>query len=183
MPLLWALLGAAAAGVDRAAWAALMQEPQLPKAWLLTMGTGVAATVLSLALSAWVIGGSFPGPAWQRLVRWLPPLLATPHAAFAIGLAFLVAPSGWVLRALSPWATGLDAPPPWPTTQDPWGLGLVAVLVAKEVPFLLWTAAAQLQRADAGGRLARELTLARTLGYSPRRAWRVVGWPQLAPRL
>ena len=50
--------------------------------------------------------------------------------AFAIGLAFLIAPSGWLLRLLSPWATGFEAPPPWPTTQDPWGLGLIAVLVA-----------------------------------------------------
>jgi hypothetical protein len=75
-------------------------------------------------------------------------MLAVPHAAFAIGLAFLIAPSGWLLRLLSPWATGFEAPPPWPTTQDPWGLGLIAVLVAKEVPFLLWMAATQLQRAE-----------------------------------
>ena len=64
-------------------------------------------------------------------------MLATPHAAFAIGLAFLLAPSGWLLRGLSPWLTGFDFPPPWPTTQDPWGLGLIAALVLKEIPFLL----------------------------------------------
>jgi len=110
-------------------------------------------------------------------------MLAVPHAAFAIGLAFLIAPSGWLLRALSPWATGFDAPPPWLTTQDPWGLGLIAVLVAKEVPFLLWAAATQLQRADVAHRLTRELQVTLSMGYGPRKAWWIVLWPQLWPRL
>jgi putative thiamine transport system permease protein len=110
-------------------------------------------------------------------------MLAVPHAAFAIGFAFLVAPSGWLLRAFSPWATGFEAPPPWATTQDPWGLGLIAVLVAKEVPFLLWAAATQLQRADVANRWSRELELARGMGYAPQRAWWRVLWPQLWPRL
>jgi putative thiamine transport system permease protein len=183
LPLAWAAGAAVLAGLDHAGWEALAQEPQLPRAWLMTLWTGLGATALSLAATAWILSRSFPGAGWERAVRRLPPLLATPHAAFAIGLAFLIAPSGWILRALSPWATGPDAPPPWPTTQDPWGLGLVAVLVAKEVPFLLWTAASQLQRADVGGRLARELEVARSLGYAPHRAWWRIVWPQLAPRL
>jgi putative thiamine transport system permease protein len=57
------------------------------------------------------------------------------------------------------------------------------VLVAKEVPFLLWTAAAQLQRPDVGQRLARELQVAQTLGYWPVTAWWQIVWPQLWPRL
>jgi putative thiamine transport system permease protein len=117
------------------------------------------------------------------LLRGLPVMLATPHAAFAIGLVFLIAPSGWILRALSPWLTGFDWPPPWPTTQDPWGLGLIVALTAKEVPFLLWTAATQLQRDDVRQRWRAEHTLAQTLGYAPQRAWWRVVWPQLAPRL
>jgi len=84
---------------------------------------------------------------------------------------------------LSPWGTGLTDPPPWPTTQDPWGLGLIFVLVLKEVPFLLWAALAHLQRPDVARRLRQELTLAHTLGYSEREAWWRVGWPQLLPRL
>ncbi|MEO7547320.1 MAG: hypothetical protein ABIT82_02770, partial [Ramlibacter sp.] len=183
LPLVWALFHAAGAGIDPSAWAALQREPQLARAWGTTLFTGLAATLLSLALSAWILSRSFPGPAWTRALSWLPPMLATPHASFAIGLAFLIAPSGWILRLLSPWATGFDAPPPWPTTQDPWGLGLVAVLVAKEVPFLLWTAAGQLQRPDVGVRLGRELNVALSLGYSPQRAWWRIVWPQLAPRL
>ena len=40
------------------------------------------------------------------------PVLAMPHVGFAIALAALIAPSGWILRLLSPWFTGAIAPPP-----------------------------------------------------------------------
>ena len=183
VPLAWIALAAARAGLDATAWIALAADPQAPRALALSLWTGLASTALSVAIAAALLARGFPGPGWSRLLRALPPMLATPHAAFAIGLAFLVAPSGWLLRALSPWATGLDAPPPWPTTQDPWGLGLIAVLVAKEVPFLLWAAATQLQREDVSRRRTRELDLARSLGYGARRAWWRVLWPQLWPRL
>lgn len=183
LPMLAIALAAVGAAADGAAWRALVDQPQWPRATAMSLWTGLAATALSLLVSAWLLCRLFPGPAWQGMVRWLAPLLAVPHAAFAIGLAFLVAPSGWLLRLLSPWATGLQAPPPWSTTQDPWGLGLIAVLVCKEVPFLLWTAATQLQRADVAQRLSRELALAQTMGYARHRAWWRVVWPQLWPRM
>lgn len=183
IPLLWAAWTALVAALDTHAWLDLMANPQTIKALGMTLWTGIAASILSAGIAAWLISYHFPGPRWGRLVRALSPMLAVPHAAFAIGLAFLVAPSGWTLRALSPWATGLDAPPPWPTTQDPWGLGLIAVLVAKEVPFLLWAAATQLQRADVTQRWSAELQVARTMGYGHRAAWWRVLWPQLWPRL
>lgn len=182
-PLVWASALAVAAGTHSAAWRALWVDPQWPRALAMTLWTGLAATALSTALTAWVLVRSFPGPAWQRVVNLFSPMLAVPHAALAIGLVFLVAPSGWVLRALSPWATGFDAPPPWATSQDPWGLGLILALTAKETPFLLWAAATQLQRSDTGPRWLRELQLARSLGYAPQTAWRHVLWPQLWPRL
>ncbi len=183
VPLLWSLWGAVLAGIDAAAWAALRRDTQAPHALAMSLWTGVASSTLAVGTAAWVLSRSVGQPVWPRMVRWLGPMLAVPHAAFAIGLVFLVAPSGWLLRVLSPWATGFAAPPPWLTTQDPWGLGLIAVLAFKEVPFLLWTAMAHLQRPDVAQRLQRELQLAHTLGYSPGAAWWRVGWPQLWPRL
>jgi len=186
LPLLWSLWGALAAGLDAGAWQALAQEPHLLQALALTLWTGLASTALAVGATAAVLAatvGHLHTHATQRLIRWLAPLLAVPHAAFAIGLVALLAPSGWVLRLLSPWATGLTTPPPWPTTQDPWSLGLMAVLVLKEVPFLLWAALAHLQRPDVARRLHQELRLAHTLGYSAAQAWWRVGWPQLLPRL
>jgi putative thiamine transport system permease protein len=183
VPLLGVVASVLAAGCDAAAWQALARAPQLPRALAMTLWTGLAATLLAITCSAVLLSHSFPGPRWAGTVKLLPSLLAVPHAAFAIGFAFLIAPSGWLLRALSPWATGWGVPPPWPTTQDPWGLGLIAVLVAKEVPFLLWAAASQLQRADVAQRYTREHAVALSLGYSPQQAWWRVLWPQLWPRL
>lgn len=183
VPLSWSVVSAISAGLDAAAWRAVLADPQLPRAIALSVASGVAATTLSLALAAWLLSRAFAGPAWPAVTRAMAPLLAMPHAAFAIGLAFLVAPSGWLLRLLSPWATGFDAPPGWETTQDPWGLALTGALVGKEVPFLVWAAATQLQRADVGARWSSELHLARTMGYGAQAAWWRVVWPQLWPRL
>ena len=183
VPLVWTVGAALRGAFDLAAWQSVWADTQTWRAVGLTLITGVLASGLAMALAAWLLSHHFPGRRWSALVRALGPLLAVPHAAFAIGLAFLIAPSGWLLRAFSPWATGLNAPPPWLTTQDPWGLGLVLVLVAKEVPFLLWAAATQLQRADIAPTLQRELQVARSLGYAPQTAWWRVLWPQLWPRL
>lgn len=183
VPVAWAAASAVGAGSDAAAWHALLADTQWRRALALSVGTGLAATALSVLASAWILSRSFAARPWTVLVRTLAPMLAMPHAAFAIGLAFLLAPSGWILRALSPWATGFVLPPPWITTQDPWGLGVVAALVGKEVPFLLWVALSQLQRADAGALWARELDLARSMGYTRSAAWWRVVWPQLWPRL
>lgn len=182
VPLLWSSAAAVLAGLDVSAWSAMATAPQTWQALALSLWTGVAASALAIAASAWILSRSFPYR-WPPVVRLLGPMLAVPHAAFGIGLVFLISPSGWLLRLLSPWASGMDAPPPWPTSQDPWGLGLIAALVAKEVPFLLWAAAAHLQRADVAHRLRRELDLARCLGYNPATAWWRVVWPQLWPRL
>ena len=187
LPMLWSLAAAGASAAQLEAWRALWQEPLVWRALCQSIWTGLASTLLALGLSAWILAAtvgrlqSLEGS--NRLARWLAPLLSVPHAAFAIGCVALLAPSGWLLRLFSPWGTGLTDPPPWPTTQDPWGLGLIFVLVLKEVPFLLWAALAHLQRPDVARRLRQELTLAHTLGYSEREAWWRVGWPQLLPRL
>lgn len=183
VPLLWTALEALRTGSHSAAWRSLAQDPALVHAALLTLWTGLASTLLAWWGAAALLARGFVRQRLARLLRGLPVMLATPHAALAIGFLFLLAPSGWLLRALSPWLTGFDSPPPWPTTQDPWGLGLIAALVIKEIPFLLWTAATQLQRDDVRQRWRAEHALAQTLGYAPRRAFWLVLWPQLATRL
>lgn len=183
LPML-ATAGFALAELAKAeAWRALGADTTWPRALGLSLWTGLASTALAWWASCALLRRAFVGGALARLLRPVPALLATPHAAFAVGLLFLIAPSGWLLRALSPWLTGFDWPPPWPTSQDPWGLGLILGLAAKEIPFLLWTAATQLQRSDVQRRWQAEHTLARTLGYTPARAFDAVVWPQLRPRL
>jgi putative thiamine transport system permease protein len=183
LPLLTVAAQSLRALFDMAAWMSLAQDSQWLPALALSLWTGLASTALAWWITAWLLAQGFVRQRLGALLSGLPVMLATPHAAFAIGLVFLIAPSGWVLRALSPWLTGFDWPPAWPTTQDPWGLGLIVALTLKEIPFLLWTAATQLQRDDVRQRWRAEHTLAQTLGYTPQRAWWRVVWPQLAPRL
>lgn len=183
LPLLATAALALGALFDATAWRALAQDPQLPRALGLSLWTGLASTAIAWWATRALLAQAFVQQRLARLLSGLPVMLATPHAAFAIGLAFLLAPSGWLLRGLSPWLTGFHFPPPWATTQDPWGLGLIAALVLKEIPFLLWTAATQLQRDDVRQRWRAEHALAQTLGYTPQRAFARVVWPQLAPRL
>jgi putative thiamine transport system permease protein len=107
------------------------------------------------------------------------PLLAAPHLALAVGLAFLIAPSGWLVRLIAPWPTGWHTPPDVPLVQDPFGLALTFGLVLKETPFLLLLTFAALGqvRADA------QLRMARSLGYGPVQAWLKVVLPQVYPQI
>ncbi|KFE34802.1 ABC transporter permease [Thioclava atlantica] len=160
-------------------WGGVMEALSLPgidTSLRLTLVTGIGATVLSLAasipLSRWLVTR-------EASARWLTPLLAVPHAALAIGLAFLIAPSGWTARLISPWATGWDLPPQIVTVGDPWGLTLILGLMLKEVPFLtLMTLVAAAQKP-----LAAQMAAGRALGYAPGRAWARIVWPQLYPAL
>ncbi len=183
LPLGWSLAVALVSGLNAAAWRALMADTQFLNAMGVSLWTGIASSLLAAGITAWLLCMLFPGPAWRRTVRFLGPMLAVPHVAFAVGLVALIAPSGWLLRLVSPWGTGFSSPPPWATTQDPWGLGLIAVLAFKEVPFLLWAATTQLQRGDVARRLAAELDVARSMGYALNAAWWRIVWPQLWPRL
>ena len=175
------LLGVAAAAVelDGSGLRALIDAPGLGSAVLLSLWTGLCATAMSLALVA-AIGAAFhDSHVFALLRRALGPLLAVPHAAMAIGLAFLIAPSGWLMRLLSPWLTGLDAPPDLALVKDPYGLALIAGLTIKEMPFLFLMMLAALNQVDA----RRTVHVARSLGYRPAIAWMRTVWPQIYPQL
>lgn len=153
----------------------LLAWPGLWTAVRLSLVSGFAATGLSLAIVALILAGWSGTRAFRWVERALSPLLSVPHAAAAFGLAFLIAPSGWLARLLSPWATGWTRPPDLLIPQDGYGIALTLGLVVKEVPFLLLMSISALSQVDA----ARSLTLAQTLGYG-----RVTGWLKVVfPRL
>ncbi len=139
----------------------------LPRAMMLSIGTGLLATVISLAIVMLVTAGWSGTRPFLMLERALSPLLAVPHAAAAFGLAFLIAPSGWLARLTSPGLTGWDRPPDLLIVQDSWGLAMTAGLIVKEVPFLLLITLAALGQADA----QRSVRVAQALGYR-----RLTGW-------
>jgi putative thiamine transport system permease protein len=145
----------------------LFDWPGFPRAVTLSITTGVGATFISLLIVMLITAGWYGTRFFSALQRLLSPLLSVPHAAAAFGLAFLITPSGWIARLLSPWATGWAQPPDLLIVQDPAGLSLMAGLVAKEVPFLLLMTLAALPQVDAD----RSLTLSKTLGYGRVAAW------------
>ncbi len=160
-------------------WRQLIAVPGLGRSVALSLWTGVAATGLSLAAVVLIVARFQGASAFRLIVRLLSPILAVPHAAAAFGLAFLIAPSGWIMRGLSPWATGSDLPPDLLIVQDPLGLSLVAGLVVKEVPFLMLMTLAALPQADA----ARSRLVGLTLGYRPVTAWLKCVLPRVYPQI
>lgn len=172
--LCWALAPAGSAAV----WRALLAAPEWPQALLATLCSTLLSTAAALLLAGAITMQTYPQGAWLRLQRRLTLLLAVPHAAFAVGLFFLLAPSGWLARLLAQ-LLEWTRPPDWPMVHDEWGLCLALALAIKEAGFLLWALSALLGEQQLG----RQMTVARSLGYSRHQAWRQVLWPQLLPRL
>lgn len=158
---------------------ALIGWPGLPRAAALSVISGAASTLIALGLTGLIVAMLHDRPGFALLRRLLSPLLAVPHAAAALGLAFLIAPSGWIVRALSPWATGWQVPPDLLLINDPGGIALTLGLVAKEVPFLLLMALAALPACDAPRRLA----VTAALGYGRLAGFALAVWPALYARL
>lgn len=152
-------------------WRALIAYPGLVSA---TRASLIAAFIalpvalgLALVMLAWIApaGTIRPGlpDSLAKVLSWL---LSTPHAAFAIGLAFLLAPSGWLVR-IAALALPIATPPGYVLPHDRWGLALAVGLVLKEMPFLLFAALTALRQVDA----PRLLAVGVGLGYRPDAAW------------
>jgi len=158
---------------------ALLAWPGFGPAARLSVSTGLLASGLSLLIVTLVCASWHGTRAFDLLERVLSPLLSVPHAAAAFGIAFLIAPSGWLARTVSPWLTGWERPPDLLITQDPAGLALVAGLIAKEVPFLLLMTIAALGQV----RATQSRVVAQALGYGRSRAWLKTVFPRIYPQI
>lgn len=182
LPIATALPLALAPALDAAAWLSLWADPQLPRAIGASLFSALASTLVALLLAMLLTTALHGSRAWTWLQQALAPMLALPHAALAIGLAWLVAPSGALARLIAPIALW-DSPPQWETVNDRHALLLSAVLVLKELPFLLWNLAALLTRPEVAAELRAQQAVGRSLGYAPQTLWWRVGWPVWLPRL
>jgi len=165
------------AGMD--GWQSLFDDPTFQPALGTAVSVGLRATALSVLLAGCILSAVALSPLRRRLETLMSPVLAVPHAALAIALAFLLSPSGWLVRLFSPGVTGFQRPPDWLIIGDPGGWTLTVALVVKETPFLLLTAiavAGQLQ-------LDRQIRAAMALGHPRGRAWLLVAAPQLLRRM
>lgn len=142
----------------------------------LSLMSALGSTALSAVLALGLLTVLWDRPAGARWLARLPAMLAAPHAAFAIGLALLLAPSGWIARLLAPLA-GWASPPDWRSVNDPAAWSLTLALALKELPFLVWTLAAWLARPEVGPRLRAQIALGRSLGMSASQVWWRALWP------
>ncbi|PST17570.1 ABC transporter permease [Mesorhizobium plurifarium] len=153
----------------------LARQPHILRSVLTGLAAGLLTTVATVAIVGTFVAGFAGTPVFTRIQHVVSPLLAVPHAAAAFALAFLVAPSGFLLRLISPEVTGFTRPPDWLLPNDPLALTMVAGLVTKEVPFLFLMMLAALPQLA----LLRARRLAAALGYGPVAGFVVCLWPAL----
>lgn len=165
--------------ISLAPWRGLFSWPGLASASRLSVVTALAATAISLGATILICAAWHGTRVFGVIERLLSPLLSIPHAAAALGLAFLIAPSGWLSRLASPWATGWERPPDLLVVNDPTGLALIAGLAVKEIPFLLLMTLAALTQIPA----RRSLLVAETQGYGRVTAWVKTVFPRVYPQI
>jgi putative thiamine transport system permease protein len=151
---------------------ALLEHPQFWGALGLTVFTGVVSTAIALICALMIVAGRM-----DRLPNTAA-YLAVPHLSLAIGLAMVIMPTGLIARILAVpflWTS----PPQWVSVQDPYGLSLIAALVLKETPFLVFTFASLLNRDDMRVALQGQMRAARSLGHGEMSVFARVVAPQL----
>jgi putative thiamine transport system permease protein len=166
-------------GLDLAPWRQLWALPGIATSVRLSLTTGLLATALSLVLAI-SLCAVIHGRTGASRLRWtLSPLLATPHAAMAVGLAFLIAPSGWIARLIADLITGWRVPPQLMSVNDPAGLALVFGLVVKELPFFLLVILSALNQVP----VRQQMAVGESLGYGPGVVWIKIILPQVYPQI
>lgn len=140
----------------------------------LSVTTGLGATALAVVGASLISAALVGTKAWQRLRVMLGPFLALPHATAAFGLAFIIAPSGLIVRLLAV-PFGWDRPPDLVIINDPWGLAMILGLAMKEIPFLLLMIIAALPQSD----FDRRLQVSGALGYGRIAGWFLTVWPAI----
>ena len=168
-----------ASGFTLEHWHRLISRPGFLLSGSLCLWVGLASTALSLMLVILLLARFHEGYMFWIVRRTLSPLLSVPHVAMAVGLAFVIAPSGLIFRIGSMfWARPL-LPPDILTVHDRYGLALIGGLVLKEAPFIFLMCLAGLAQIDD----RRMRSLAASMGYSPSLAWLKTVLPRLYPQI
>ncbi len=148
------------------AFGAVFAEPGFWKSVALSYWIGLVTPFIALVIVILFVASFSSAPVFGWVWALMKPILAVPHAAAAFGLLFLIAPSGFIMRLLSPEISGFTRPPDWLTVNDPAGIAFGLALVIKEIPFLFFVTMAALPQVD----LRRAQIVA---GFGHGRIW---GW-------
>jgi len=147
----------------------------------LSFFTSFISTLFAVILSILILGNYFNSRLLGHIQRILGPILVIPHAAAAIAIGFLIAPSGLIMRLFSPWLSGAELPPDVLLPNDPYGLSIILGLTLKELPFILLMALAAMQQNEIKQLIDRQYKMALSLGYYPFTAFCKAVLPSLYP--
>ncbi|PKH80783.1 ABC transporter permease [Psychrobacter sp. 4Bb] len=161
----------------------LWQTPGITQMAALSLATGLISTLLAFVIALMILAAFFNSVWLQRIEHLLSPILVIPHAAAAIAVGFLIAPSGMFARLISPWLTGWEMAPDGMFPHDPYGISIILGLTLKELPFLLLMALGALAQPELGKKLRQQYTVALNLGYYPITAFFKAVLPLLYPFL
>ncbi|MBB1331176.1 ABC transporter permease subunit [Pseudoalteromonas sp. SR43-7] len=162
---------------------ALWQTPGLTQMVTLSVATGLISTLLAFIITLMILAAFFNSPWLNRIQRLLSPILVIPHAAAAIAVGFLIAPSGMISRLASPWLSSWELAPNGMFPHDSFGISIILGLTLKELPFLLLMALGVLAQPELGKKLRQQHKVALNLGYCPMTAFFKVILPSLYPLL
>ncbi|MDD1782590.1 thiamine ABC transporter permease [Enterovibrio sp. ZSDZ35] len=149
----------------------------------MTVYSAIASTYLACLITFAILQASWGTRFWRSVEVALSPLLAVPHVAFAIGFAFLFAPTGIGARLLSS-TFGYEASANGVEdlallVKDPYALGMILMLALKEVPFLLLMSISVLQQV----KVNQIEKVSASLGYNRAQAWWKCVFPQWLAKL
>lgn len=161
----------------------LWQTPGLTQMVALSIATGLISTLLAFVMTLMILAAFFNSVWLTRIERLLSPILVIPHAAAAIAVGFLIAPSGMFSRLISPWLSGWELAPAGMFPHDPYGISIILGLTLKELPFLLLMALGALAQPELGRKLRQQYKVALNLGYYPITAFFKAVLPVLYPFL
>lgn len=148
-----------------AAFSALFTYDGVWKMAALSLFTGLISTLLALFGCIAILAVFYQRPALQSIQRWLSPMLVIPHAAAAIGIAFIIAPSGWIGRFVLSVFSEQQLPPDWAFPNDSYGAAIILGLTIKELPFILLMALSVLSQPQMAETFRKQMNLAQSLGY------------------
>ena len=156
------------------AWFDLLQHPSFFSAFKLTVSTGFLSTSFSILFSFIIFYRYVYFKPSRFLNKILTPMLAIPHAAFAIAFILLLSPSGWLLKIIGQFV-GWVIPPNIVTVNDSYALSLTLVLILKETPFLILMMMTQLPNIP----VKSNRLITQSLGYSDFASFVYIMLPQL----
>ena len=150
-----------------------MNIPGIYKSILLSIFTGIVSTALALLFSQVIHLYFFKSKIYIYLKIIISPLIALPHITMAIGLIFLLSPSGLLLRSVSPWLTGFDRPPNSYLFPDEYGFILILGLILKEIPFLILVSLSALREFSS----SKFFDMGKSLQHSSFSTWFILIFP------